>query len=144
MSRTVKLCAPKAGQPVVLVAEDEPLVLKVIQIALEAEGYFVVTAVNGGEALTLSRRFLGAIHLLVSDIKMPVMTGTELRHRILKERPGMKVLLISGQVNSPSKDIPFLRKPFHPSVLKERVRALLSSTDGSLVTGPAVQMISHA
>ena len=139
MSHPVKVRGPKPGQPVVLVAEDEPLVLKVIQIALEAEGYFVFTADNGEEALTLSRRFRGAIHLLVSDIIMPVMSGTKLRQTMLRERPEVKVLLISGQVDSPSKNIPFLRKPFHPSALKERVQALLSSTDGCLTSGPAIQ-----
>lgn len=115
-------------QRVVLVADDEVLVVNIVRNALETEGYFVLAAENGEVALELSRKFPGIIHLLVSDVKMPRMDGIELRKRILEERPGIKVLLMSGTANQQIEGCPFLKKPFHVAALKERVRHLLAKT----------------
>jgi hypothetical protein len=60
-------------------------------------------------------------------INMPKMDGLELRERLLTERPGIRVLLMSGQIELLSENIPFLAKPFGPSLLKERMRELLVS-----------------
>jgi two-component system, cell cycle sensor histidine kinase and response regulator CckA len=112
---------------VILVAEDEVLVRNFARIVLESEGYFVLSANDGEEALYISRQYPGTIHALLSDVKMPNTDGLQLREQILFERPGTKVLLMSGQMESPSESIPFLRKPFGPAVLKERIRQLLDS-----------------
>ena|SRR5215469_9897 len=114
------------NQPVVLVVDDEVLIVNIARIALESDGLFVLTAEDGQDALELSRRFPGSIHLLVSDVVMPKMNGLELRERISAERPATKVLLMSGLVDSSIADCPFLQKPFHISALKERVRRLLA------------------
>lgn len=113
---------------VVLLAEDEVLVMTIARIALEAEGYFVLTARDGEEALEVSRDFAGSIHVLVADVRMPNMDGIELRERILAERPEIKVLLMSAYAGKTQVEgVPFLRKPFHLSVLKQRVRELFES-----------------
>ena len=114
-----------AGQPVVLVADDDAIVCKVVRIALEAAGMFVLTASDGKQALELSRKFPGTIHALVSDVVMPNLDGLGLYKQILSERPTIKVLLISA--NSDSVDgAPFLRKPFKLEELKQKVRQLVS------------------
>src|SRR5260370_30313527 len=115
------------NQTAILVAEDEVLIRNVAQIVLESEGYFVLSANDGEEALNLSRQYPGTIHALLSDVNMPNTNGLQLRERILFERPGTKVLLMSGQIASPADSIPFLRKPFRSGVLKERIRLLLDS-----------------
>jgi CheY-like chemotaxis protein len=113
-------------QTVILIAEDEILFRDVVRLTLEAEGYFVLTANDGAEALSVARQFPGTIHALVSDVKMPLMDGLQLREAILIERPDIRVLLMSGLVGAVGDGIPFVRKPIGPSSLKERVRQLLS------------------
>jgi len=115
------------NQPVVLVVDDELLIVYIARIALESDGHFVLTAEDGEEAIQLARKFPGPIHVLVTDVVMPRMNGLELRERIIAERPGTKVLLMSGQVESTIANCPFLRKPFNLDVLKKRVRQLLGS-----------------
>jgi two-component system cell cycle sensor histidine kinase/response regulator CckA len=116
-----------SDQTVILLADDELLIRNVAQIVLESEGYFVLSANDGEEALNLSRQYPGTIHALLSDVNMPNTNGLQLQEQILYERPGTKVLLMSGQVASPADSIPFLRKPFGPAILKERIRQLLDS-----------------
>jgi two-component system cell cycle sensor histidine kinase/response regulator CckA len=118
-------------QPVVLVAEDEVTVRNVARIALEKAGYFVLVASDGEEALTLSRSFPANIAALVSDIKMPRLDGLGLRNQIVAERPGIRVLFMSGQMDNPQIDVPFLRKPFRPPDLRDAVRDLLGGADSA-------------
>jgi CheY-like chemotaxis protein len=126
MDNPEHLLPSKASQTVILIAEDEVLVRNIVRVVLEGEGYFVLAGSDGEEALALSRRYPGKIDALLSDMSMPRMGGLELRERVLHERPGTQVLLMSGEVES-LEGIPFLRKPFVPPVLKERMRQLLAS-----------------
>ena len=104
------------------------MIRNITRIALESEGYFILASHDGEEALTLSRKFSGTIHALLSDVTMPKMNGLELRQRILTERPGIKVLLMSGYVDTPlPRTAAFLPKPFTPADLQERMRKLLAS-----------------
>ena len=114
-------------QTVILLADDEVLIRNVASKVLQSAGYFVLAANDGEEALNISRQYPGTIHALLSDVNMPNLDGLELREQILVERPGTKVLLMSGQVESPVESIPFLRKPVGSSVLKERIHQLLDS-----------------
>jgi CheY-like chemotaxis protein len=112
--------------PVVLVAEDELTVQNVAHVVLEKAGYFVLTASDGEEALTLSRSFPATIAALVSDIKMPKLDGLGLREQIVAERPAIRVLLMSGQMDDPHVGgVPFLHKPFRPPDLRNAIRDLL-------------------
>src|SRR5579863_2128622 len=88
-------------QTVILLVDDEPMIRNVARITLEAEGYFILTASDGNEAMFISGKFPGTIHALLSDIRMPKMDGLELRKRIQKERPIIKILLMSGHVIDP-------------------------------------------
>ena len=127
MQDPTHLLPTNPDQTVILVVDDEVMIVNITRIALEGDGHFVLTAENGEKGLELSRRFPGSIHLLVTDVQMPKMDGIELRKRFMAERPGVKVLLMSGTVDAPVEGCPFLRKPFHIAVLKESVRQLLAS-----------------
>ena len=88
----------------------------------------MLTAADGEQALQVSRTFPTTIHLLVSDMLMPKLGGMELCEQILRERPGMKALLLSGTVEEPPEGVEFLRKPFQAEILKQQVRRLLSGS----------------
>jgi hypothetical protein len=80
------------------------------------------------EALLVSRAYSGAIDLVLSDVIMPNMPGTELAERIVQERPGVGVLLMTGKTSTgiPPDLLPsLLRKPFRPQQLLERIRQAL-------------------
>ena len=113
---------------VILLAEDEPLVRNLLRTLLTEDGYSVLDAHNGERALELSRQYEGSIHLLVSDIRMPGMDGVELSNHIIRERPGIKVLLMSGKVPGEPLilgDARFLRKPFLPQTLREVLKTMI-------------------
>jgi len=117
----------RADQTVILVVDDEVMIRNIVRIQLEREGYFILAAHDGEEALHISRKFPGTIHAVLCDVRMPKMDGLELRERLLAERPGIQVLLMSGHLGSPPSNVPFLAKPFDPVVLIERIRQLLVS-----------------
>jgi len=118
----------RPDQTVILVVDDDVMIRNVARITLEADGYFILAAHDGEEALHLSRKFPGTIHAVLSDVRMPKIDGPELRELILKERPGIKVLLMSGDGNAQFPAfVPFLAKPFDPTALIDRVRELLGS-----------------
>jgi len=77
----------QTDQTVVLIAEDDVLIRNVARLVLESEGYFILTAQNGDEALTISRLYPGTIHALLSDVVMPKLDGLKLREMVLKEPP---------------------------------------------------------
>ena len=113
-------------EPVILVVEDEAFVRDLIRYILETAGYAVLTAADGEQALQVSRTFPTAIHLLVSDVLMPKLGGIELCELMLRERPALKVLLMSGTVvEQPREGVAFLRKPFRAEILRDHVRRLL-------------------
>jgi two-component system, cell cycle sensor histidine kinase and response regulator CckA len=125
MQNTENLRSVHPDQTVVLIAEDEVLIRNIARIALQNEGYFVLAACDGEEALTISRAYAGPIHMLLSDIKMPRMDGLELRKQILAERLGIKILLMSGLTDAQIEGTPLLRKPFVPSLLLDATRRLI-------------------
>jgi CheY-like chemotaxis protein len=124
-----KLKAAPTDRPVILIADDEVFVLNVVRLTLEQDGYFILTASDGDEALFISRQYPGRIDLVISDITMPKLSGFEVKERILAERPGTKVLLISGHSQTVV-GIPFLRKPFLPIELRQKVREMISIRSG--------------
>jgi two-component system, cell cycle sensor histidine kinase and response regulator CckA len=127
MQNPEHLRPPNPNQTVILVAEDEAVVRNIARIMLESAGYFVLEANDGEEALNISLQYSGTIHALLSDVNMPNTDGFQLPEQILFQRPGTKVLLMSGEIESPAESIPFLRKAFGPAVLVERIRQLLDS-----------------
>ena len=109
----------------ILLVDDDPLLRNAARIALEREGYFILTAADGEEALHLSRSFPGKIRLLLTDVEMPKVDGLQLREKLLEERPATKALLMSARVKMPLKQ-GFLRKPFTLDALRKRVREMLT------------------
>ena len=117
----------RPDQTVILVVDDEVMIRNITRVVLEQEGYFILAAHDAEEALHLSEKFPGTIHAVLSDVMMPTIDGLQLRERILTERPGIKVLLMSGEMDSAPTNLPLLAKPFGPAVLKDRIRQLLAS-----------------
>jgi CheY-like chemotaxis protein len=121
-------------ETVILLAEDEVIVQRVAARVLSQAGYFILCGDDGMEALKLSRRFTGRIHLLLTDLQMPNLNGVELIRRLRQERPDTRILAMSGQSVAPgmAADIPLLQKPFTPATLKERVSEIIldSATGG--------------
>ena len=119
---------------VILIAEDEVMVRNLIRHILEAEGHEILAAADGYEALELSRGYAGAIDMLITDIKMPRMDGLALIEKLLKERPNMRILVMSGhhseEVRGKDAGFTFLRKPFPVGVFRDKVREVLGDTPG--------------
>ncbi len=114
---------------VVLLADDEPLVRNLVGAVLSDAGYRVLDAADGEQALEMSRQYDGSIDFLLTDITMPKMSGIELSQRIAQERPGIKVLMMSGVLSTEpllrDQGVHFLRKPFLPEALCEKLSAML-------------------
>ena len=116
----------------ILVAEDEPAVLALIERVLSSAGYTVLSASTGAEALAMAGPDARDIDLLVSDAVMPGMAGMELARELRIERPGLPILFVSGWAGEaferdwkgePGVDL--LLKPFEVADLVERVGNLL-------------------
>jgi two-component system, cell cycle sensor histidine kinase and response regulator CckA len=123
------------GTETILLAEDEEMLRKLAREVLERQGYQVLEASNGGSALMTCETYQGPIHLLISDIIMPEMGGSELASRIGQLRPELKVLYISGYTDDTiahhgilNLEIAFLQKPFTPHELARKVREVLDVT----------------
>jgi signal transduction histidine kinase len=124
------------GGATVLLAEDEDKVRLLLHSILTRHGYAVLQAADGAEALRLAAKHHGPIHLLLTDLVMPEMSGRELAARLLPQRPEMKVLYLSGYTDGvglpPSADggaVAFLAKPFGPNALLTRVGEVLGRVE---------------
>ena len=114
---------------VILVVDDEAQLRKLTSLLLGREGYRVLLASSGDDALNVSRGYAGRIHLLLTDVEMPGMSGEELASQLLIERPGMPVLLNSANLSySQQTNFPFLAKPFTPAQLRTAVANALESS----------------
>jgi PAS domain S-box-containing protein len=112
----------------VLLVEDEEAVRQLVRRILEARGYKVLLARHGGEALELIHQTDVAIHLLLTDAVMPVLSGPELLRRAIALRPQMKLAIMSGYTDRPAvTGVPFIGKPFTPAELERRVREILEA-----------------
>ncbi len=128
---------PIKGRETVLLVEDEPGVRRLVNETLRLHGYTVLEARHGIEALLTGAKHLGPIHLLLTDVVMPQMSGPEVAEKLATVRPEVKVLYMSGYPDHPAfskggvdTEHCFLQKPFTPSTLAQKVREVL---DGSKV-----------
>jgi len=121
-----------SGSETILLVEDSPQVRGLARRILERSGYTVLEAEGGKEALFLSDRVSGPIHLLLTDVVMPEMNGRTVAENLVITRPDTKVLFMSGYTDDaivhrgvldPSADL--LEKPFGPGELLPRVRSIL-------------------
>jgi two-component system cell cycle sensor histidine kinase/response regulator CckA len=119
-----------AGKETILIVEDEEAVRRLMSAALEQNGYRVLLAADGVEALKLISSHTGPLDMLVTDLLMPGMNGAELARKVKDRLPGIGVLCISGYAEElrQSGEIDensFLQKPFTPQALLRKVRAML-------------------
>ena len=118
------MAAPLAG-PVVLVVDDEPMILRLMERTLAQAGYHVHTASNALRALELIEQEAAPPDVLVTDICMDGMNGVELARVVTRKHPSVQVLLVSGYDPEHTEVTwPFLRKPFSPDALVRAVEQL--------------------
>jgi signal transduction histidine kinase len=124
--------APRGGSETVLLVEDEATVRALARKALRAHGYTVLEARAGAEALDVRAGHAGPVHLLLTDVVMPGMSGRELAERITRAHQGTRVLYMSGYTDDAvlrhgvlERGTAYIQKPFTPDVLARRVREVL-------------------
>lgn len=120
------------GRETILLVEDDPAVRGLVHEALRLNGYNVLVARHGIEALLTGAKHIGPIHLLLTDVVMPQMSGPEVAEKLTIVRPDIKVLYMSGYPDHPvfsqggvKRGTAFLQKPFTPNVLTQKVREVL-------------------
>jgi CheY-like chemotaxis protein len=122
------------GTETIILAEDEESVRRLAQRVLEGAGYTVLVARNGSEAQQISEQHSGQIHLLVTDMVMPMMNGRQLAERLRECRPDLRVLYLSGYTDTTvvrkgllDGGALFLQKPFSNDLLTRKVREALDT-----------------
>lgn len=122
------------GTETILLVEDDDQVRTAISVILRRDGYSVLEAQNGGEALLICEQHRGTIHLLMTDIIMPRMSGEKLADRLLAQRPDMKVVYVSAHVDDAvdahgeQAPVTLVQKPVTPHTLLRKTREILGAT----------------
>lgn len=116
----------------ILLVEDSDSLRELAQEYLESVGYSVLEAASGKEALQQARDFNGTIHLLLTDVVMPEMSGPELASQMASLRPGIKVIFTSGYTDDTvarqgalDPGVTFIQKPYRPKALSQKIREVL-------------------
>jgi CheY-like chemotaxis protein len=129
----------RPGSETILLVEDEEAVRKLVRRTLEKQGYRLLVAASGVDAVRLAEGYTGPIHLLITDVVMPQMSGRETAERLKTMRPGMHVLYVSGYTETTiarggklERGENFLQKPFTPQSLMRQVRELLDRANGRM------------
>jgi PAS domain S-box-containing protein len=142
VEKTATVYKPKASSPpapggteTILLVEDEEAVRTMVSKILRNKGYTVLEAAHSEEAFEISERHEGPIHLMVTDVIMPQMSGPELAERLAPRLPEMKVLYMSGYPDNTivqhgvlEPGTAFLQKPFTLNALESKVREVLDGT----------------
>ncbi len=122
-----------------MLVEDDEAVRLLARVTLTRAGYRVIEAGNPKVGLRVATTFDGPIHLLVSDVVMPESEGAPLFDRLRPNRPGLRVLYMSGYADEAVvrhgvlvEGTPFLQKPFSPLALAQKVREVLDASPGAV------------
>ena len=125
---------PARSSETILLVEDEPAVRRLARRALEAQGFRILEAASGPEALEICEKHVTELDMLLTDVVMPRMSGVELASRLTAIDPALRVLYMSGYTEDAlgqrgvlSPETAFLSKPFTPATLIEAVRAVLDN-----------------
>jgi two-component system, cell cycle sensor histidine kinase and response regulator CckA len=125
-----------SGTETLLVVENESAIRNLLQVALRRNGYTVLAAESGREALELVRTHTGDIHLLITDVMMPDMDGPELVKQLSTIRPDTRALFMSGYMDDTlgdyrilSTNANFIQKPFSPRTIALKVREILDGLE---------------
>lgn len=123
---------PASVRETILVVDDEGAIRSLTRSVLESQGYQVLEAPNGTEALLQASLYKAPIHLLMTDVVMPGMNGPQLAQAVTQSHPELRVLFFSGYTDEAlaeqgllEKGPPFLKKPCAPDVLTRTVREIL-------------------
>lgn len=123
-----------SGKETILLVEDEPLVRELAVRTLRKAGYEVLEAANGTEALRVSETHEGEIHLLMTDVVLPQMSGKALAEQLQAIRPEIRILYSSGYTDNTivhhgvlEASVAFLQKPYTPAALARKVREVLDA-----------------
>jgi two-component system cell cycle sensor histidine kinase/response regulator CckA len=123
------------GSQTILLAEDDGAVRRLARDVLASQGYTVLDARDGDDALAIARRYPNAIHLLIADVVMPGLSGRDLAARLTVERPDVRVLYTSGYTENVmtrsgfEHGLTLLAKPFLPNDLLRKVRETFERSD---------------
>jgi PAS domain S-box-containing protein len=122
------------GSETVLLVEDEEVIRRMVHAILHNSGYKVLQACHGLEALKLSREYDGTIHMMLTDVVMPEMSGYLLAEKLIALRPELRVLFMSGYSDETIRqhgewhlEAPFIHKPFTPEGLNHKIRQVLDA-----------------
>lgn len=125
------------GGETILVVDDDPSVLQVASKVLRRGGYDVVEASGGEEALRLAEEREGRIHLLLTDVVMPGMSGRELGEQLSARYPAIRLLFMSAYTEDEVilqgvrvAEVSFIPKPFTVEGLRSKVREILDGAQG--------------
>ncbi len=139
----ISLAAKLEGSETILVVEDEDALRTLLCRFFRLYGYNVMEARHGGEALLICERHPGPIHLMITDVVMPQMSGKELADRLAPLHPEMTVFFMSGYTDSdltgygaPESTQHFIPKPFRPMDLVKKVRDFLDASGGVTAESP--------
>jgi PAS domain S-box-containing protein len=120
------------GEETVLLVEDDPQVRALAQTILQRNGYHVLAAMSGAEALAICKQFSGMIHVLLTDVVMPGLGGRQLAEQLAPLRPRMRVIFMSGYTDDAivhhgvlSSGLAFIQKPLLPEPMLRKLREVL-------------------
>ncbi len=123
-----------SGNETILLVEDDIGVRKLTRVVLEGQGYIILDARNGQNALQIAANHTSSIDLLLTDVIMPGISGKALAEKLAQTQPNLKTLFMSGYTNNAAvehnivnPDINFLQKPFSPKALAHKIREVLDS-----------------
>jgi len=123
-----------SGEETILLVEDEEAVRTLARLVLQSYGYKVLEAADGQEGLAVARQYPGTIHVVVTDMVMPRMSGRQLADHLAQERPNLPILFMSGytddallQSGATGAGEGFIPKPISPLALTRKVRQILDS-----------------
>lgn len=129
--------ASSTGSETILLVDDEAAVRLVTRRLLQRFGYTVLEADSGEQALRVAEQYGGPIDLVLTDVMMPGMGGRTVASEVLRTRPRVRVLFMSGhaaeviaQQGIAEEEVGFLQKPFSPAGLQGRIRELLDTAEG--------------
>jgi FixJ family two-component response regulator len=128
---------PASGSETVLLVEDEEGVRSLVRHTLESAGYKVLEMEDAERALATCATYDGPIHVLLTDVVMPQMSGPLVAEKVASLRPGIKVIYMSGYTDDAvvrhgvlSHDVPFIQKPFSNGALCKKIREVLDQEKG--------------
>ena len=126
---------PIVALETILVVDDTPLVLEAVSLVLKNAGFNVLSASSPEQAIQVSLDFPGTIHLLLTDVMMPKMSGPDLAAKLVEQRAKLRVMLMTGYAGGDLLILNYgwhlIKKPFVPSILREKVDSVLHTPDRS-------------